>query len=340
MPGSWLQNLQDTLNINKQLIHNFARLQYSNMNRSCFGYPLCDLRQDRQLLGFDWSADQCCLSFHWTVVVDVLVANQLNLFIVFYKTYWQPERRPCPLVGAYMVPRANDKSFLIGGRISPISLARGMGPIQYLSAPPHTQGAHARACKTSVHIVQVMVKRNGITCLPVLFVAICCPRLRVNFNKSPCFMSHYFHGDITKAYVDVSMLRNAQIPLSVIRVSHHPAWQGLSMSRISLLSALEVYRRFAHPYLHVKPNIVPLTQGHITLFVQRVMIWLLNLNYTFNRKGYASNTGYQLKLHFQILCVFPVQLQIFPVPIYIICDHYIYKTDMADLSCFKKCGIF
>ena len=30
-------------------------------------------------------------------------------------------------------------------------------------------------------------------------------------------------------------------------------------------------------------------------------------------------------------CVFPVQSQIFPVPIYIICDYYIDETDLADL---------
>ena len=33
-------------------------------------------------------------------------------------------------------------------------------------------------------------------------------------------------------------------------------------------------------------------------------------------------------------CVFPVQWQIFPVPIYIICDYYIVETDLADLSNF------
>ena len=38
-------------------------------------------------------------------------------------------------------------------------------------------------------------------------------------------------------------------------------------------------------------------------------------------------SGYPLKLHFQIPCVFPVQLQIF-----MICDYYIHKTDLADLS--------
>ena len=43
-------------------------------------------------------------------------------------------------------------------------------------------------------------------------------------------------------------------------------------------------------------------------------------------------TGYPLKLHFQIPCVFPVRRHIFPVPIYVIWDYYIHKTDLADLS--------
>ena len=37
-----------------------------------------------------------------------------------------------------------------------------------------------------------------------------------------------------------------------------------------------------------------------------------------------------------LACVFPVQLQIFPAPIYVICDYYIHKTDLADLSKFQK----
>ena len=49
MPGSWGQNLEVNLNINKQLIHKFAHFLYSNVNRSCFRHPLCDLSQDRQL---------------------------------------------------------------------------------------------------------------------------------------------------------------------------------------------------------------------------------------------------------------------------------------------------
>ena len=35
--------------------------------------------------------------------------------------------------------------------------------------------------------------------------------------------------------------------------------------------------------------------------------------------------GYPLKLHFQM----------FPEPIYVICDYYIHKTDLADLSRFN-----
>ena len=61
MPGSWLQNLQDNLNIDNQLIHNFAHLLYPNVNRSCLGHPLCDLSQDSPqdyILQSDLSWDQ------------------------------------------------------------------------------------------------------------------------------------------------------------------------------------------------------------------------------------------------------------------------------------------
>ena len=51
MAGSWGQHLQDNINIDKQIIHNLAHLLYSNVNRSCFGHPSCDLSQDRQLSG-------------------------------------------------------------------------------------------------------------------------------------------------------------------------------------------------------------------------------------------------------------------------------------------------
>ena len=49
MPGAQTQNLQDNLNIDTQNIHNLEL--YSNVNRSCFGHPLCDLSQDRQISG-------------------------------------------------------------------------------------------------------------------------------------------------------------------------------------------------------------------------------------------------------------------------------------------------
>ena len=52
-------------------------------------------------------------------------------------------------------------------------------------------------------------------------------------------------------------------------------------------------------------------------------------------------TGYPLKLYFQIPCVFPVRPQIFPVPIYIMCEYYIHRTDLADLFSFwKKMDVF
>ena len=51
MPGAQTHNLQYNRNIDTQIIHNLAYLLYSNVNRSCFGHPSCDLRQDRQLSG-------------------------------------------------------------------------------------------------------------------------------------------------------------------------------------------------------------------------------------------------------------------------------------------------
>ena len=62
------------------------------------------------------------------MIIDVLVADQLNLFIVFYETYRQPERRLCPLVVPYMVPGPSVHFFLIGGSFFVIWSARGMGP--------------------------------------------------------------------------------------------------------------------------------------------------------------------------------------------------------------------
>ena len=81
----------------------------------------------------NWLADQCCLSFHRTVVTDVLVADQFKLFILFYKTGWPPEQRLFPFVIVYMEPRPSEKSLLVSGRIFPISSPRGMGPCVVLT---------------------------------------------------------------------------------------------------------------------------------------------------------------------------------------------------------------
>ena len=51
MSGTKAQNLQDNFNLDTQIIHNLAHLLYSNVNRSCFVNPSCDLSQDRQLSG-------------------------------------------------------------------------------------------------------------------------------------------------------------------------------------------------------------------------------------------------------------------------------------------------
>ena len=65
------------------------------------------------------------------MIIDVLVTDQLNLFIVFYETYGQPERCLCPLVVTYMAPEPSVQFFLIGGSFFVIWSARGMGPISY-----------------------------------------------------------------------------------------------------------------------------------------------------------------------------------------------------------------
>ena len=46
----------------------------------------------------------------------------------------------------------------------------------------------------------------------------------------------------------------------------------------------------------------------------------------------VTSAGCPLKLHFQIPCVFPVRPQVFPEPVHLICDYYIHKTELADLS--------
>ena len=47
MAGTQAQILQDNFNFATHIIHNLARLLYTNVNRSCLGHPLCDLSQDR-----------------------------------------------------------------------------------------------------------------------------------------------------------------------------------------------------------------------------------------------------------------------------------------------------
>ena len=49
------------------------------------------------------------------MIIDVLVTDQLNIFIVFYETYGEPERRLCPLVVPFMAPGPSVQFFLIGG---------------------------------------------------------------------------------------------------------------------------------------------------------------------------------------------------------------------------------
>ena len=63
------------------------------------------------------------------MIIDVLVTDQLNLFIVFYETYGQPERRLGPLVVPYMGPGPSVQFLLIGGSFFVIWSARGMGPL-------------------------------------------------------------------------------------------------------------------------------------------------------------------------------------------------------------------
>ena len=54
-----------------------------------------------------------------------------------------------------------------------------------------------------------------------------------------------------------------------------------------------------------------------------------------NRVPRGRGAGYPLKFHFQIPPFSPFDHK-FAVPIYVICDYYIHKTDLADSSTFKK----
>ena len=46
------------------------------------------------------------------MVVDGLVADQFNYFIVFYNTCWPPKRSLSPFAVAYMAPRLNNKYYV------------------------------------------------------------------------------------------------------------------------------------------------------------------------------------------------------------------------------------
>ena len=72
------------------------------------------------------------------MIIDVLVTDQLNLFIVFYETYGQPERHMCPLVVTYMALGPSVQFFLIGGSFFVIWSARGMGPFLTFEAAAYT----------------------------------------------------------------------------------------------------------------------------------------------------------------------------------------------------------
>ena len=54
----------------------------------------------------------------------------------------------------------------------------------------------------------------------------------------------------------------------------------------------------------------------------------------------VRSSAARIRVVFQIPCVFPVRPQIFPVPIYIICDYYIHKTDLAELCSLWEKMIF
>ena len=60
MAGTQAQKLQDNFNIDTHIIHNLAHLLYSNVNRSCFGHPSCDLSQDRSSQDYVLRADLSC----------------------------------------------------------------------------------------------------------------------------------------------------------------------------------------------------------------------------------------------------------------------------------------
>ena len=92
MPVSWFQNLQNNITIDKQLSHNFARLLYSKVNRSCFGHPLGDLSQDRQLSGLHPSSCSNLASDHTRDVHNKIHSLNPSPYLYMY-TYIQNQPR-------------------------------------------------------------------------------------------------------------------------------------------------------------------------------------------------------------------------------------------------------
>ena len=80
---------------------------------------------------FNWSADQCCFSFHRTVVFHVLVTDLIEILILFYMILQLPERAHVHSFGVYMAPRPSHQCVRISGQISPITSHRGMGPVEW-----------------------------------------------------------------------------------------------------------------------------------------------------------------------------------------------------------------
>ena len=76
MAGIQAHDLQDNFNIDTQIIHNLAHLLYSNVNRSCFGHPSCELSQDRQLSGLRPSSLSILASDHtWDIHTKIYSLN-------------------------------------------------------------------------------------------------------------------------------------------------------------------------------------------------------------------------------------------------------------------------
>ena len=56
----------------------------------------CDWRvhSTSRRVRFNWLAGHCCMSFHWTVVSDVLM---IEILILFYMIRWLPPARTAPM---------------------------------------------------------------------------------------------------------------------------------------------------------------------------------------------------------------------------------------------------